>query len=65
MPSRDIWALGVCLYCFMFGRVPFIDHTLIDVYNKIKNDPYLVPPLLSTAAQTTNTIMPYQSGISF
>ena len=27
----------------MFGRVPFIDHTLIDVYNKIKNDPYLVP----------------------
>lgn len=43
MPSRDVWSLGICLYCFIFGRVPFMDQTLIAVCDKIQSEPY-VPP---------------------
>lgn len=36
-PALDIWALGVSLYCFVFGEVPFYDHAIIRLHEKILN----------------------------
>ena len=37
----DIWAMGVCLYCFLTGTTPFKAGTLYLTYEAIKNDEYV------------------------
>ncbi len=37
----DIWALGVTLYCFIFGKVPFMAENVLDIYEKIRTEPYV------------------------
>eukprot|EP00983_Pelagomonas_calceolata_P093094 1157737-Pelagomonas_calceolata.AAC.4 len=34
----DVWALGVCLFCFIFGRLPFTGSCVLDITNSITND---------------------------
>lgn len=34
----DIWALGVTLYCFVFGQLPFVDSSIIGLFNKIQEE---------------------------
>jgi serine/threonine protein kinase len=31
----DVWAMGVTLYCFVFGRIPFEAESEFDLLNKI------------------------------
>ncbi|KAL0369674.1 UNVERIFIED_CONTAM: Serine/threonine-protein kinase GRIK2 [Sesamum angustifolium] len=40
--AADTWALGVTLYCFV-GKYPFLGETLQDTYDKIANNPLLLP----------------------
>ena len=35
----DIWALGVTLYCFVYGHIPFQAETPFEMYAAILNDP--------------------------
>uniref|UniRef100_H3DFN7 calcium/calmodulin-dependent protein kinase n=1 Tax=Tetraodon nigroviridis TaxID=99883 RepID=H3DFN7_TETNG len=35
--ALDVWAMGVTLYCFVFGRCPFYDEYVLSLHNKIKN----------------------------
>lgn len=35
----DIWALGVTLYCFIYGRVPFIADTEFELFSVICKNP--------------------------
>ncbi|XP_023534424.1 serine/threonine-protein kinase GRIK2-like [Cucurbita pepo subsp. pepo] len=39
----DTWAVGVTLYCMILGRYPFLGETLQDTYDKIVNNPLLLP----------------------
>ncbi|XP_078437726.1 serine/threonine-protein kinase GRIK1-like [Wolffia australiana] len=41
--TADTWAVGVTLYCMVFGRYPFLGETLQDTYDKIVNDPLVIP----------------------
>nr|KAJ3420320.1 hypothetical protein HK105_005814 [Polyrhizophydium stewartii] len=39
----DIWAMGVTLFCFVFGRVPFIADTEFELFNVIIKQPVVFP----------------------
>lgn len=41
--TADIWALGVTLYCMLFGCYPFIGETLQDMYDKIAHNTLYIP----------------------
>ncbi|CAO3586444.1 unnamed protein product [Absidia cylindrospora] len=39
----DVWALGVTLYCFIFGRCPFIAATEYELFEVIPKQPLIFP----------------------
>ncbi|CAA2985108.1 serine threonine- kinase GRIK2 [Olea europaea subsp. europaea] len=41
--AADTWAVGVTLYCMVLGKYPFLGETLQDTYDKIVNNPLLLP----------------------
>ncbi|KAL6967268.1 Serine/threonine-protein kinase grik2 [Sarracenia purpurea var. burkii] len=41
--AADTWAVGVTLYCMVFGKYPFLGDTLQDTYDKIVNNPLSLP----------------------
>lgn len=62
--AADIWALGVCLYCFIFGTCPFLGNNIVDIYQKIRNDeikfPRDIPPALADLLHKLLTKNPKQ-----
>ncbi|KAM6933865.1 calcium/calmodulin-dependent protein kinase kinase 1b isoform 2-T3 [Xenentodon cancila] len=51
--ALDVWAMGVTLYCFVFGTCPFYDEYIVSLHNKIKNKPVEFPetPIISNELQ--------------
>uniref|UniRef100_A0A0K0G023 calcium/calmodulin-dependent protein kinase n=1 Tax=Strongyloides venezuelensis TaxID=75913 RepID=A0A0K0G023_STRVS len=47
--AQDIWSLGITLFCFVFGKVPFWDDYIIALHKKIKTQPLEIPnePIIS------------------
>uniref|UniRef100_A0A8C5GUP0 calcium/calmodulin-dependent protein kinase n=1 Tax=Gouania willdenowi TaxID=441366 RepID=A0A8C5GUP0_GOUWI len=41
----DVWAMGVTLYCFLYGTCPFYDEYIVSLHNKIKNEPVDFPDM--------------------
>ncbi|KAE9417006.1 hypothetical protein Angca_007759, partial [Angiostrongylus cantonensis] len=41
--AQDMWSLGITLYAFVIGKVPFWDNYVIALHRKIKNDPVVFP----------------------
>uniref|UniRef100_A0A1J3CRW3 non-specific serine/threonine protein kinase n=1 Tax=Noccaea caerulescens TaxID=107243 RepID=A0A1J3CRW3_NOCCA len=41
--AADTWAVGVTLYCMILGQYPFLADTLQDTYDKIVNNPLIIP----------------------
>ncbi|XP_047235701.1 calcium/calmodulin-dependent protein kinase kinase 1 isoform X2 [Girardinichthys multiradiatus] len=52
--ALDVWAMGITLYCFVFGKCPFIDEYILALHNKIKTKPVDFPerPNISEELQT-------------
>ncbi|XP_053196416.1 calcium/calmodulin-dependent protein kinase kinase 2 [Scomber japonicus] len=41
--ALDVWAMGVTLYCFVFGVCPFMDERILALHQKIKTQPVELP----------------------
>lgn len=46
--AADTWAVGVTLYCMVLGQYPFLGETLQDTYDKIVNNPLVLPDELNS-----------------
>lgn len=42
-PASDVYALGVCYFVLLTGRLPFVGNSLNELMKKVKDDP--LPPL--------------------
>ncbi|KAJ7427793.1 Calcium/calmodulin-dependent protein kinase kinase 1 [Willisornis vidua] len=41
--ALDVWAMGITLYCFVYGKCPFIDEYILGLHNRIKTKPVEFP----------------------
>lgn len=41
--ALDVWAMGVTLYCFVFGVCPFMDERILGLHQKIRMQPVVIP----------------------
>ncbi|CAL8374195.1 calcium/calmodulin-dependent protein kinase kinase 1b [Gadus morhua] len=41
--ALDVWAMGVTLYCFVYGKCPFYHEFIVELHIKIKNEPVCFP----------------------
>ncbi|XP_039270799.2 calcium/calmodulin-dependent protein kinase kinase 1-like isoform X1 [Styela clava] len=55
----DIWALGITLYCFMYGNCPFQSEHILELHSKIQEDPLVFPdsPKVSSSCKDLITKM--------
>uniref|UniRef100_A0A7S3G2V1 non-specific serine/threonine protein kinase n=1 Tax=Palpitomonas bilix TaxID=652834 RepID=A0A7S3G2V1_9EUKA len=45
--KADIWALGVTLFFFVFGGVPYKARTELDMYRMIREEPVVIPDTIN------------------
>uniref|UniRef100_A0A3Q4GK17 Calcium/calmodulin-dependent protein kinase kinase 1, alpha a n=2 Tax=Neolamprologus brichardi TaxID=32507 RepID=A0A3Q4GK17_NEOBR len=55
--ALDVWAMGVTLYCFVFGKCPFIDEYILALHNKIRTKPVEFPETPKISAELQNLIL--------
>tara|TARA_R110002003_G_scaffold48_5_gene3944 strand:- start:17350 stop:17844 length:495 start_codon:yes stop_codon:yes gene_type:complete len=41
--AADIWSMGCTLFCLLFGRIPFEEHGMLELYQAIRNDEPEIP----------------------
>ncbi|CAB1418370.1 unnamed protein product [Pleuronectes platessa] len=54
--ALDVWAMGVTLYCFVFGKCPFYDEYIVALRIKIKNKPVDFPETPSICSKLQELI---------
>ncbi|XP_042209895.1 calcium/calmodulin-dependent protein kinase kinase 1-like [Homarus americanus] len=43
--AADIWAMGITLYAFVYGKLPFHDENIVVLYDKIRSSALSFPPV--------------------
>lgn len=55
--SADIWSLGITLYAFVFGDVPFKSQTIPVLYEQIKNEDICFPAKIPISDELKDLIL--------
>uniref|UniRef100_A0A8C2ELJ6 Calcium/calmodulin-dependent protein kinase kinase 1, alpha a n=1 Tax=Cyprinus carpio TaxID=7962 RepID=A0A8C2ELJ6_CYPCA len=54
--ALDVWAMGVTLYCFVYGKCPCIDEYILALHSKIKSKPVEFPELPAISEGLKNLV---------
>ncbi|KAL6463763.1 hypothetical protein MHYP_G00281540 [Metynnis hypsauchen] len=55
--ALDVWAMGVTLYCFVYGKCPFIDEYILALHNKIRSKSVEFPETPNVSEGLRNLIL--------
>uniref|UniRef100_A0A8D0L5I9 non-specific serine/threonine protein kinase n=1 Tax=Sphenodon punctatus TaxID=8508 RepID=A0A8D0L5I9_SPHPU len=55
--ALDVWAVGITLYCFVYGKCPFIDEYILALHNKIKNKAVEFPEMPPVSEELKDLIL--------
>ncbi|XP_038615244.1 calcium/calmodulin-dependent protein kinase kinase 1 [Tachyglossus aculeatus] len=55
--ALDVWAVGITLYCFVYGKCPFLDESILALHKKIKNDAVAFPAQPLTSGELKDLIL--------
>ncbi|XP_059155965.1 calcium/calmodulin-dependent protein kinase kinase 1-like isoform X2 [Physella acuta] len=55
--ALDIWALGITLYCFIYGKVPFEEEYVLGLHKKILKEHVRFPEKPQTSEDVKNLIL--------
>ncbi|XP_052799906.1 calcium/calmodulin-dependent protein kinase kinase 1-like isoform X2 [Mya arenaria] len=55
--ALDIWAMGITLYCFLYGRCPFEDDMPLSLHKKILSNPVVFPELPASSDSLKDLIL--------
>ncbi|XP_069040301.1 calcium/calmodulin-dependent protein kinase kinase 1 isoform X3 [Lepisosteus oculatus] len=55
--ALDVWAMGVTLYCFVFGKCPFIDEYILALHNKIRTKSVVFPETPAISEELKDLIL--------
>ena len=39
----DVWAMGVCLFCFLYGKLPFWTDNITEIFDEIQTRELTIP----------------------
>ena len=54
--AADVWAMGITLFSFVYGRLPFHDENILGLYSKIQSQDVLFPAEPAASAQLQDLI---------
>uniref|UniRef100_UPI00398E8A6E calcium/calmodulin-dependent protein kinase kinase 1 n=1 Tax=Pristiophorus japonicus TaxID=55135 RepID=UPI00398E8A6E len=55
--ALDVWAIGVTLYCLVFGKCPFMDDYILALHAKIKSRPVEFPQKPEISKELKNLLL--------
>ena len=55
--AADVWALGGCLYCFVFGRLPFTGGGVLDVFKAVCEAPLELPSDIAISSDLADLLL--------
>uniref|UniRef100_V9KN15 Calcium/calmodulin-dependent protein kinase kinase 1-like protein n=1 Tax=Callorhinchus milii TaxID=7868 RepID=V9KN15_CALMI len=55
--ALDVWAIGVTLYCLVYGKCPFMDDYILALHSKIKTKPVVFPLRPETGEQLKDLLL--------
>ncbi|XP_075754723.1 calcium/calmodulin-dependent protein kinase kinase 2 isoform X2 [Pelodiscus sinensis] len=55
--ALDVWAMGITLFCFVFGQCPFMDERILSLHSKIKTQPLEFPDQPDITEELKDLIM--------
>ncbi|XP_038125887.1 calcium/calmodulin-dependent protein kinase kinase 1 isoform X2 [Cyprinodon tularosa] len=55
--ALDMWAMGITLYCLVFGKCPFFDEYILALHNKIKTKPVDFPEIPTISEELRTLIL--------
>ena len=63
--QMDVWALGVCIYCWMFGRLPFVGQTILETFEAIKQNELQFDTDVDCSEELRDLLVKVTSDITF
>ncbi|XP_032901815.1 calcium/calmodulin-dependent protein kinase kinase 1 isoform X2 [Amblyraja radiata] len=55
--ALDVWAIGVTLYCLVYGKCPFMDDFILTLHTKIRNRPVEFPERPELSEELKNLLL--------
>lgn len=54
--AADIWSIGITLFSFVYGKIPFHDENIVSLHSRIRHQSVQFPPMPAVSEKLKNLI---------